>query len=100
MRHYLEFVEGKSFESGYGVGFLNKDIPNCPFCGGTADAVSAKNNVLEQTVHIECDKCGARTRDFKTKSGFIKALEGAVLAWSSRWIPDADKTEQTEQKGE
>ena len=47
----------------------------CPSCGGSA-RLCKTNGVDDKTYYCECEKCGLRTRDYKTQIG-------AITSWNT-----------------
>lgn len=62
-----------------------KPLSPCPKCGHRAmiEHGGAENNF---TVYIQCERCGERTPEYKTKEDPVKALACAIYAWNGKEI--------------
>ena len=61
------------------------ELKPCPFCGGEAKVVYGKYFLtLTAKTHVECTKCGAKTREFKSCYTSYYAEMSAKVTWNVR----------------
>lgn len=62
---------------------IPSNLEPCPFCGSKAKVVHGSFFLTAKT-HVECTKCGAKTREFNSCFASDYAEMSAKVAWNVR----------------
>lgn len=66
---------------------------NCPFCDGLAILYHDRTSTNQVTSYVQCQDCGARTREVVISEAYSSDDEAMAL-WNTRYIPEEEEIEE------